>query len=42
MYVSPSELTETELMWYACAFAYTFLGTAATIVSWYVMRGRRR
>lgn len=42
MYVSPSELIEIELMWYACALAYTLRGTAATIVSWYVMRGRRR
>jgi len=34
IYVSPSELMLMELMWYACAFAKTFLGTAATIVSW--------
>lgn len=42
MYVSPSLLIEIELMWYACAFAYTLRGTAATIVSWYVILGSLR
>jgi hypothetical protein len=42
MYVSPSELREIELIWYACALAYTFRGTAATILSWKAMRGKRR
>lgn len=42
MYVSPSEFTEMELMWYACALAYIFRGTAATIVSWCVSVGNRR
>lgn len=42
MYVSPSELMLIELIWYACAFAYTLRGTAATTVSWYVIRGRRK
>jgi hypothetical protein len=33
MYVSPSELREIELIWYAWAFANTFLGDAVTTVS---------
>src|SRR5271154_1424420 len=37
--VSPSLLTEMLLMWYAWALAYVRLGTAATTVSWCVMRG---
>ena len=41
MYVSPSEFMLIELMWYACAFAYTLRGTAATILSWKAMRGNR-
>lgn len=42
MYVSWSELTEIELMWYACALAYTLRGTAAVMESCVVMRGKRR
>lgn len=41
-YVSWSELTEIEWMWYACAFAYTFRGTAAMMLSCTDMRGSRR
>lgn len=37
--VSPSLLTEMLLMWYACALAYVRRGTAATTVSWCVIRG---
>lgn len=42
MNVSPSEFTDMLLMWYACAFAYVLLGTAATTVSWWVSRGNLR
>jgi hypothetical protein len=42
MYVSWSELTEMEWMWYACAFWYTLRGTAVMMLSWCVIRGRRR
>lgn len=39
MNVSPSLLTEMLLIWYACALAYVLRGTAATTVSWCVIRG---
>ena len=39
MKVSPSLLTEMLLMWYAWALAYVLRGTAATTVSWCVIRG---
>lgn len=39
MYVSWSELTEMEWIWYAWALEYTFLGTAATMLSCCCMRG---
>ena len=42
MKVSPSLLTEMLLMWYAWAFAYVLRGTAATTVSWCVIRGSFR
>eukprot|EP01139_Manchomonas_bermudensis_P010370 Amastigsp_a340305_166.p3 type:complete len:161 gc:universal Amastigsp_a340305_166:966-484(-) len=39
MNVSPSEFTEIELMWYACAFANTRRGVAATTFSVVSSRG---
>mmetsp|Transcript_41 Transcript_41/g.141 ORF Transcript_41/g.141 Transcript_41/m.141 type:complete len:216 (-) Transcript_41:77-724(-) len=38
-YVSPSELTEMELTWYACALAYVRRGVAHTAVSRHVNTG---
>lgn len=42
MYVSWSELTEIEWIWYACAFEYTFRGIAAMMLSCCVIRGSRK
>lgn len=39
MKVSPSLFTEILFMWYAWALAYVLRGTAATTVSWCVIRG---